>query len=756
MRSVLAVGGLTLAVLGGLALPAGAAPVPQPPPRAGAPSGRPAGPGRITNLPQSLQRDKVVSALVQLDGDPVALQRAQAAPGFDGRRAERALERRQDATLPALEAAGAQVHERLGTVLNAVRVRAKVRDLDAIAAVPGVRAVQVSRVVRRANARSAQFTGVDQTWQDLGLTGKGQVIGVVDTGVDYTHADFGGPGTRSAFANNDGAVVEPGSFPTAKVTGGHDFVGDDYDASAEDDSRAVPHPDDDPLDCQGHGSHVAGTAAGGGVDAQGRPYTGPYTEAALSQRFDVAPGAAPQATLKAYRVFGCDGSAGDDIIIAAIDRAVADGVGVVNLSLAAPYGTAHDLETEAIEAATEAGVLVVTAAGNSGSGAYVVGSPATADAALAVAAVDAEPTSGGAANPGYGKVAGFSAGGPRRSDSAQKPDVAAPGVSIPSVALGTGTGSTRLSGTSMATPHTAGIAALVRQAHRSWTPLQVKAAIMSTALPTKIEGYDSGRAGTGLVQPRRAAAAKAYAWTSTGLNSLTFGMNQLSGSYRETQSFKITNRSKSAITYTLSSTLSSARRGAAVSIEPSTLTVKAGATRTVAVTISLSKADVAALPGASSSDGGRLISLRGVVTAKPKGSHTGIVGLRTAFVAVPVPLSVVKASTTVSPTASGYSGIKVTNSGVHTGTADGVPAAAQRPGRRRRQPGRARRDRRRGAGSPAARRQHRGPDAGLRGGAGQGHLEPGRARGRPPARHRRGRPDRLHHLRRRHRLDPQR
>jgi len=107
-----------------------------------------------------------------------------------------------------------------------------------------------------------------------------------------------------------------------------------------------------------------------------------------------------------------------------------------------------------------------------------------------------------------------------------------------------------------------------------------------------------------------------------------------------------------------------------VTIEPSTLTVKAGATRTVAVTVSFSKADVAALPGASSSDRGKLTSLRGVVTAKPKGSHTGIVGLRTAFVAVPVPLSAVKASTTVSPTASGYSGIKVTNSGVHTGTAD--------------------------------------------------------------------------------------
>src|SRR4029077_14318433 len=104
----------------------------------------------------------------------------------------------------------------------------------------------------------------------------------------------------------------------------------------------------------------------------------------------------------------------------------------------------------------------------------------------------------------YTRTADFSSNGPRRLDSAQKPDVAAPGVSIPSGAVGTGTGSIRESGASMASPHTAGVAALVRQAHPTWSPLQIKSAIMSTSAPSKVGGYDPQLVGTGLVQPRSA------------------------------------------------------------------------------------------------------------------------------------------------------------------------------------------------------------------------------------------------------------
>jgi subtilisin family serine protease len=86
-------------------------------------------------------------------------------------------------------------------------------------------------------------------------------------------------------------------------------------------------------------------------------------------------------------------------------------------------------------------------------------------------------------NPGYKKAASFTSGGPRAPDSAPKPDVMAPGVSVASVGMGSGTGAVFMSGTSMACPMTAGIAALVKQAHPSWGGSRIKAAIMNTANP---------------------------------------------------------------------------------------------------------------------------------------------------------------------------------------------------------------------------------------------------------------------------------
>ena len=91
----------------------------------------------------------------------------------------------------------------------------------------------------------------------------------------------------------------------------------------------------------------------------------------------------------AYRVFGCDGSANDDVIIDAIEMAVADGADVINMSLGSEWGDGKGLSEKAVDNASKAGVVMVISAGNAGSGAYLVGGPGTADRAISVAAVDA-------------------------------------------------------------------------------------------------------------------------------------------------------------------------------------------------------------------------------------------------------------------------------------------------------------------------------------------------------------------------------
>src|SRR5205823_4730002 len=99
----------------------------------------------------------------------------------------------------------------------------------------------------------------------LNVSGTNIKVGIIDTGIDYIHTDFGGTGLKADYDRNDTtAVTETGTlFPSAKVVGGYDFVGDDYNANSN--ATSIPQPDPDPMDCNEHGTHVAGTTAGFGV-----------------------------------------------------------------------------------------------------------------------------------------------------------------------------------------------------------------------------------------------------------------------------------------------------------------------------------------------------------------------------------------------------------------------------------------------------------------------------------------------------------
>ena len=208
------------------------------------------------------------------------------------------------------------------------------------------------------------MTGADVAYSELGLTGKGIKVGVIDTGIDIDHPDLGGTG-------------KPGTtpFPSSRVKWGYDFVGDAYDPNSADPAKKTPNPDRNPDDCAGHGTHVAGIIGANGDFATGG-----------------VRGVAPGVTFGSYRVFGCDDNAGTstDVILAAMDRAIADHMDVVNMSLGDTYMSWPSYPTSvAAQTMQRAGVILVAAAGNQGlDGTFTTSSPSVSDGAISVAWIE--------------------------------------------------------------------------------------------------------------------------------------------------------------------------------------------------------------------------------------------------------------------------------------------------------------------------------------------------------------------------------
>ncbi|MEU4741876.1 S8 family serine peptidase [Actinosynnema sp. NPDC023658] len=266
----------------------------------------------------------------------------------------------------------------------------KVRELAQRADVKSVRTVVPKA---RQNSSAVQLTNTLKEWQQYGKLGDDTRIGIIDTGIDYTHSDFAGPGTIAAFEAIDETKVDPSYFPTPKVVGGYDFVGNAYDGESDDPAVNTPKPDPNPLDCNGHGSHVAGTAAGFGVNADGSTFKGDYTkltpEALNAMR--IGPGTAPKALLYALKVFGCEGST--NVTAQALDWALdpdgdgdfSDHLDVVNLSLGSDYGAPDDPDSLFVRKLNASGVVTVFSAGNGGDLYDIGGSPGSTPESLTVA-----------------------------------------------------------------------------------------------------------------------------------------------------------------------------------------------------------------------------------------------------------------------------------------------------------------------------------------------------------------------------------
>ncbi len=307
--------------------------------------------------------------------------------------ARRGLQARQRRARSRLRDVGARIQASYTDVFNGFRVRVRADRVRRIARLPGVRSVLLVPRHEPDNSRTDRFLDVPATWGATGRTGRGVRIAIIDSGINYYHEDFGGAGS-AAWRADDPTVREPGTFPTRKVVGGTDLVGDDYDA----DEHATPRPDPDPLDCKAsgsevdqHGTHVAGTAAGLGVITGGGTYRGRYDARTLRRTsFRIAPGVAPEADLLAFRVFGCAG--GTYLVVDAIERAVRGGADVINLSLGSSFGDPGSLDAVAVDNAALAGVTVVASSGNSGPSAYITGAPGVATRAISVAALDALPS----------------------------------------------------------------------------------------------------------------------------------------------------------------------------------------------------------------------------------------------------------------------------------------------------------------------------------------------------------------------------
>jgi subtilisin family serine protease len=730
--------------------------------------------GRPAGLPASgpasffIELTTPSTAQVYADALPASGRAGAAAAAVAAKPRARAAAEQVIGELPAA-VPGAAVLYSATAVLPGVAVRADAADYEKLATLPGVAAVHPIAAKTVGNTGAAAVIAAQQAWRDLGNTGEDVTIGIIDTGIDYTHADFGGSGSAEEFRALQAHEAEPapaGVFPNAKVVGGHDFVGDSYDADAASPAyQPAAKPDDNPLDCNGHGSHVAGTAAGYGVAADGSTYRGGYD--AVPGDLRIGPGMAPGAQLYALKVFGCEGSTA--ATLQAIEWAMdpdqdgdpSDHLDVVNLSLGSPYGLPDDADALAIDKAMQMGMLAVISAGNAGDSYDISGSPGNAARSIAVAASDdgygvfdgwrvdapaglldgprpglrseaySDTDEGGAVKPdvtgdliaapagnedacaplpaGYAtgrillvqangftcgsvakgtnavaagatgfvivddedaletgitgvadipgilvaasdgavltdavaagqtvtvtfgpslksaaiitdptaidRVASFSSRGVRQRNGV-KPDLTAPGVTLFSAAVGSGSGGVTISGTSMASPVTAGVGALVRAAHPDWTTEEVKADLMNTADHDLYTGagrsgavYGPNRVGAGRVDAAAAVSntVLAYAEAGSGVVSASFGPVEVAGDrVQASRAITVANKGDRAAAYRLSYAAAAEQPGVSFTLSDDQVTVPPGQTRTVTVTMTAVRDELLRVPDPTvATDGGR-------------------------------------------------------------------------------------------------------------------------------------------------------
>ena len=390
--------------------------------------------------------------------------------------------------------------------LNGFAAKLTNAEVTALAARSDVLMMKESGLVQLQTDTTPDYLGLTApggAW-DLGYDGENIVIGVVDSGIWPQHPSFSdrtGTGPQGQSGKLDYQQI-PGWH--GKCTPGEDFAASDCNqkligaqyfgegfGGEEGVSAVFPSEVWSARDNVGHGTHVASIAAGNsGVEAT-----------IFGEVVGEISGIAPRARISAYKV--CWGSSGcfatGEDILAGVDQAVADGVDVVNISLG---NDADDSVLGAIEFAAlfaeQAGVFVAASGGNDGPGPRTISNEAPWLATVAAGVHFVDPP----------EIASFSSRGPSlASGDLLGPDVTAPGYSIlaalsPLALNGLGLEYAYFSGTSMASPHVAGVGAILRTAHPDWTPAMVKSAIMTTARDEA--DWNPAEEGSGFVEPNAA------------------------------------------------------------------------------------------------------------------------------------------------------------------------------------------------------------------------------------------------------------
>ncbi len=486
---------------------------------------------------QTLDANAPLRLIVEFDGPPAVSLRAR---GLSAIAPAQRLERfRSDLAALAASARGSKrasgatnvaiIRREYSEVLSGAAVTLAPELLGPVRRLPYVRRVVLDREVRASLAESVPIIRADQLRDLAGVSGAGIRVGIIDTGVDYTHPALGG---------------EFG--PGERVAGGYDFVNGDAD----------------PLDDHGHGTHVAGIIGGNGGGIVG---------------------VAPEATLYAFKVLDAAGYGSSADIIAAMERALdpdqnpgtADAMHVVNLSLGAPYGDPDDVMSLALDALVEAGVVCCVAAGNDGTW-FSIGTPGASRRAITVGSTDK-----------LDSLSWFTSLGPVPRTYDLKPDLLAPGEAIVSAQMGGGT--VAMSGTSMATPHMAGVAALLLELHPGWTPDQVKSALATSA-------HDLGRTplqqGSGRLDALDASARDlSIAPVHLAFGAVPFGP----ATWSRTDTLRFQNLGAQARTILFPSSLALAN-GAVAHVAPASVLVPAGGAAMTFVTLDV---DNAAFPDPS-------------------------------------------------------------------------------------------------------------------------------------------------------------